>query len=421
MTGAVYFMVFVLPFSKAAVSICMAVSFLMWVLKRAAGFRSDGWRGLLPVTPLNKALLVFIFFNVLSVVFSTNVGQSLEALFTKTLKYIFVFFIAVEALGSARRIRGFLSVVALSGGLMIADAAVQFFHGTDVLKGYAFGARLSASFMTPTGFAGWLVIVLMVFWGWLCEAGSRLQWQMRATLLGLIAGLMLCLLMTYSRGGWLGFVVAALIFVMYFMAHVSWRVRVACFFLVLVGIIGLSMLPRVISRIGQNRPVYHETVMGRVLSAVELKKGSTPIRFGLWREAGEIMRDYPVTGCGLNTYSDVARAYKQFEGGGIYPHNSYLQMAAEIGVPGLLAFLAVVGIFFQMTYRYCHRHRDFLAAGMAAGVLGFLIHAFFDTHLYSLQMVTLFWVGLGVTTACVRVRGIGPRTDAEQTEGGACE
>jgi len=130
---------------------------------------------------------------------------------------------------------------------------------------------------------------------------------------------------------------------------------------------------------------------------------SAPVRFGLWKESLRIIRDYNYLGCGLNTYSIVARNYKSFEGGGIYPHNSYLQMTAETGLPGLLSFLFIIFVFFIKGLIYSRQKKDFLVLGMLGGILAFLIHAFFDNHLYSLQLVVLFWYMLGLTVAVMKL------------------
>jgi len=120
-----------------------------------------------------------------------------------------------------------------------------------------------------------------------------------------------------------------------------------------------------------------------------------------------------LTGCGLNTYSEVAKNYKSFEGGGIYPHNSYLQKAAEIGLLGIFAFIGILFIFFKTALRYLNQKRDFLVLGLLSGILAFLVHAFFDTHLYSLQLVVLFWYMLGLTIAVIKFK-----TDLHQISGG---
>jgi len=41
---------------------------------------------------------------------------------------------------------------------------------------------------------------------------------------------------------------------------------------------------------------------------------------------------------------------------------------------------------------------------LISGVVGFLTHAFFDNHLYSLQLVVLFWFLLGLTQAAANLK-----------------
>ena len=45
------------------------------------------------------------------------------------------------------------------------------------------------------------------------------------------------------------------------------------------------------------------------------------------------------------------------------------------------------------------KYGNILLLGVMAGVLAFLVQSFFDTNLYSLQLVVLFWfmLGLGVS------------------------
>jgi len=123
----------------------------------------------------------------------------------------------------------------------------------------------------------------------------------------------------------------------------------------------------------------------------------------LWKQSLLIIRDYPLLGSGLNTYSSVVKRYKFFEGGNMYPHNSFLQMASETGLAGLFAFLLVLLIFFKTGLQHLNQKKNPLALGLLAGILAYLVHSFFDTHLYSLQLVVLFWFMLGLTIAVIRL------------------
>jgi len=132
-------------------------------------------------------------------------------------------------------------------------------------------------------------------------------------------------------------------------------------------------------------------------------EGTSLKRLNLWKESVSIIEDFPVLGSGLNTYSVVARSYKVRGGGGEYPHNSFLQMAAETGIIGLISFIWMLTVMFRMGFRTLSREKNLLLLGILAGTLAFLIQSFFDTHLYSLQFVVLFWFMIGLTMAVIRL------------------
>ena len=141
-------------------------------------------------------------------------------------------------------------------------------------------------------------------------------------------------------------------------------------------------------------------------------------RGGYWREAFHMIKDYPVFGVGVNTYSVVAPGYKINWGG--YPHNCYLQMIVEIGILGFLTFLWII---FRVLGEIRERARirddsiKMLLAGTLAGFTGFLVHSFFDTNFYSVQLGSLMWITMGMITA-IRQVGTDDKEDASQIKGG---
>jgi len=128
-------------------------------------------------------------------------------------------------------------------------------------------------------------------------------------------------------------------------------------------------------------------------------------RIEYWRRSLKIIKDYPLLGCGLNTYALVAGRYNIGWGG--YPHNSYLQMAAEIGLVGVAVFLWMLFVLFRDSLRALRRIKtqelQMLMCGLLTGLLGFLIHSFFDTNLYSVQLSSFLWVIMGVIVVLPKI------------------
>jgi len=108
-------------------------------------------------------------------------------------------------------------------------------------------------------------------------------------------------------------------------------------------------------------------------------------------------------GIGPNTYSIVAPSYKKQASTGFYPHNSYLHMAAEIGLLGLGTFLLTILTLFVVALIKIIKTKDkfqrTLLAGFLAGLFGFLGHSIVDTNLFAIQLSMLMWMVMGIIVA----------------------
>ena len=95
---------------------------------------------------------------------------------------------------------------------------------------------------------------------------------------------------------------------------------------------------------------------------------SQDMRVRIWTDTLHVMAAYRWTGCGLGAYE---RGMYQFKTAAPtntvdYAHNDYLQMAAELGIPGMLlmAALAVWVLRRTLTVVVCDARQPELAAGL---------------------------------------------------------
>jgi O-antigen ligase len=134
-------------------------------------------------------------------------------------------------------------------------------------------------------------------------------------------------------------------------------------------------------------------------------------RGAIWRDTWLLIKAKPWLGAGLGAYETAFPIYAldENERGGIVAqsHNDYLQVLADAGLAGgvlLLWFLVVVLRSLVASVRV----RDPLAAGVAigcsGGVLGMLVHSFFDFNLQLTSHALLFLL-LCVVLAGVTARG----------------
>jgi O-antigen ligase len=89
-----------------------------------------------------------------------------------------------------------------------------------------------------------------------------------------------------------------------------------------------------------------------------------------------------------------------------HAHNLYLQIAVEMGVFALIAFLIFIFLFAQFSFSFCksamNRSNKLLSLGIFCGVLALLIQGMTDYVWYNYRVFLLFWmiVGLGVAHVC---------------------
>ena len=117
-------------------------------------------------------------------------------------------------------------------------------------------------------------------------------------------------------------------------------------------------------------------------------------RVGYWEEILPYGLSSPVGGIGLESTGTVTEA-------GLEPHNVFVQAFVELGVPGLVAVLALILAIVNEVHRAHYWARDrweeVLSAGATAIGVGFFIQLFSENLLT--QPVTLWYFGLVLAAA----------------------
>lgn len=391
----------VLPVSKAGVEICAAAAILFFLGKKTfLFFRGQGAWGQrialpAPVPALLYSLLIFSLATRLSVVMSHFPALSWRAFLGKTLQAVLLFLVVQEVLTSTERVRRIAGVFLITAAVVAVDAGWQMVFGQDFFRGLAseYG-RLTASFKHPNSLGSYCMAVLPLAFIWLRRTWAQRKGCWGSILSGILfVALLVVMLMTYSRSAWTGAVVAFVV--------LAWLDRRLRRFLLLGIFLLLIVLPFVFMQ-GRN----FASGAGSFTSAQELSRIDGGMwqtltrdnsRFIYWSDALRILRDNPVWGAGLNTYARVIRQYSELDQA--YPHNCYLQMAAELGVAGVLAFFYLLFQIFRMAGLRLASKTSFdpqWTHAFLAAFAGLCVQSFFDTTLYSSQLAPLFWLLAGL-------------------------
>ncbi len=139
----------------------------------------------------------------------------------------------------------------------------------------------------------------------------------------------------------------------------------------------------------------------------ERDEESVSIRFDIWEAAFDIIEDYPLTGVGMNLFRDgaVRRDYPvpTFNQPVLpHAHNEYLQVAADLGLPGLALFVscyAVVLYGLFRAYRLGNRNVRGLAVGVAGGLIAHAVFGIGDAVTLWDRFAFVFWWLLALGSA----------------------
>jgi putative inorganic carbon (HCO3(-)) transporter len=252
--------------------------------------------------------------------------------------------------------------------------------------------RAFGTFGQPNPFAGFLGLLTPM--AAMAAAGYGCRWwsgrgKSPALLLMLYylfaSGLLILgVLASWSRGAWLGLIVATGI-ILFALPHKIQRGAVlAGLSLVTIGVLWyIGAIPQsVIMRINSST---EEIFTFQDVRGVDITPENYAVveRLSHWQAAVNMAREYPWLGVGLGNYEIAYPHYRLLnwtEPLG-HAHNYYLNILAEVGFLGLITYLSVWGSVFFLTWK-ARCHPDPLSRMIVIGLLGawsyLSVHSLFD-------------------------------------------
>jgi putative inorganic carbon (HCO3(-)) transporter len=115
------------------------------------------------------------------------------------------------------------------------------------------------------------------------------------------------------------------------------------------------------------------------------------------------VRDMPYTGIGLNTFPVVDGLYTSGRSHAEHAHNTLVQTAVDLGIPGLIALLALLAAFAYTVARSYRALRNpdqrALLIGICGGIAAWLAYGLLDSITLGHKPAAALWVMLGLAAA----------------------
>lgn len=330
--------------------------------------------------PIIAPLLAFALVQIISTATSVSPFLSAQNLIV-SLVSMALYFVIINTIKTKEELDKAIKIFIVTAFFMSCYGILQYFTlGTtskawvDVELNPDLRTRVIGTFGNPNVFAEYLehilpasIALIFVYKKWMNKA--------IAALLAMV--MFVCLLLTSSRGAWLGFAAAMSLFT------ILKLFKYIPLFLT-GGILSIPLAPKVIIQ--------------RISTIGNIKDSSNEYRTYIWEGTIKMIRDFWVTGVGYGYWAFKNTFYEYSIKGTKtwHSHNMYLEIMAEMGIFGLLTFAWFVISLFIHSIKFILKTKDkylsYVSAGLLAGFLSIMVHGVAEHILYMPKSVIMFWI-----------------------------
>lgn len=346
-------------------------------------FEGGGWRDGLTRQPAVRALLAMVALVFITAPFGIWPRASVMFIFDVYLKDIIFFFLLVVTLVSYKDVRRAIWMFAVSAAVM---DIMLIKYGLPGIGQFTLGKNETA--MTSTMAAALLVPLNARGLGKLLK-------------IGLIVFLIISIAASGSRGSYLGI---AIVLTTFTYLRVGKRIAITGLILAMVAYVAYLNLPA--------------GVMGNVDSIVDYKQDYNMTapdgRIQVWKRGLHIIANNPITGVGISNFPIAEGMMHRYVKGEnwMQPHNSFIQVAAEIGLVGFYFFMVLLRRVGQTAHALFAGARSDeerrLGLSLWLVLVGFLVTGFF---LHS-AFATIFDLMIAISVGAQRIYQMLPQKGA---------
>jgi len=214
------------------------------------------------------------------------------------------------------------------------------------------------------------------------QAGKRLRWQWFAPFISIISLATFALASgvlywTRSRSAWIGMVIGLAFMALWWFAHKFRWWSLGLPLLLAIGALVFTVM-------GGLQPLLGEANQAGGVAIGELAPNqSLEGRLELWSRGIYAIEDFPLTGMGMNTFRKLVHilypvfSYAPTQDFG-HAHNLFIQVGVDLGLPGLIAYLAIGFGCVWLCWQVWQKKGNFWGRWVVLGLLaGLVAHAGF--------------------------------------------
>ena len=338
-------------------------------------------------------IAIFLFISLISVFSSYFLKESIVGFLKYFIFFLSYFVMKITVLNSSSK--SFFNLWSL---LLLCAVAVsifgiyQFIIGVEPLATWEdsnyenIHTRVYSTLGNPNLLAGYLLLIFPI--------GIALPFHLKSSIVNKILFLtgsiliLICLIFTGSRGGYIGLIVCGISAVIVLFNYLINRrglinqtpaAIILCVTLIIFSLALIYLFPHVTERL---------------LTIFTLREhSSNNYRVNVWLACFKMLKDNYLIGIGPgnNTFRLAYGLYMISGFDALSAYNIFLETAIEVGVIGCFALILIFSISFIKLHYLFWENRNILALGFFISLIGMITHGLVDTVFFRPQVYIPFW------------------------------
>lgn len=384
-------LIFILPFRHTASirSFCILLPVLLWIVKMVLQRKL-----LFSRTSLDLPIAAFFLWGLISLLTATDLRYSINEIRGEMATYFLLFYLVINNLRDEEKIKGLIKTLTLGVFTMSFYGIIEFLQRenrslTEMVKINSLTIDLGAYLVLT-------VPVILILHG----LSNSIKEKVFISIVVLVA--IFALYLSHNRAAWVAFIAQVILITG---IKKKWKTLLAVMSMIIILMVVAILSPVrdvLIHEVPVPSPtgemVYRETALSRIV---------------IWKEGIGKIRENPLTGIGYGKES-FKKAFPDnpvmLEDKGLWhTHNIFMEIALEIGIPGLIIFIWLLYSLTKTIIKGMKTtgFRKVLMTSLLIVLIGFLIRNQFD-YIYIDDTALMFWLLMGMGMAMtLKGQGLG--------------
>lgn len=336
---------------------------------------------------INSWILAFSIVIAISALISISMTESLQIAMLM-IAFVLSYFIVINVVTTKKQLKMILYILTIVATLTAIYGIYQYLFGDVYSQAWLdsemfedIKMRVYSTLENPNVYGEYLLLVIPMMVGLLwTEKG----WKKKIFLFACTCISGLALVLTFSRGCWLGILFALAILAVIIDRRFIW-----------LGVLLLISFPFILP----------DTIINRFTSIGNMQDSSTSYRVYIWMGTLAMLKDYWLSGVGMGitSFNTIYPLYSYHNISAPHSHNLYLQVIVEYGIVGFVTMIGVMYNYFKEIVISLKAKKNIVLSGLMAGMLGFLLQSMTDHTWYNYRVVFMFWIIIGLSIVASKI------------------